>query len=309
MGYLFFLTDFLFKDFIYLFLERGERRERNINLWTGPATRACVLMGNLTFHFAGRHSVHWATPGRARRAKLLMHVINLFIQQLLTFCIRFNQVKDLTRRPLSSIKFWIYVIFLFLCKEEIKFHLVHTTNQRLNTLSVADSQGVDGWGCQGSAPFPNINRLNGSCAVSAQCVPRPLLNAWHPSDCCLCSLSPLLPSGHGFAVYVYHPQREFVTFCSPVACVHLLPLVGSGFWGVWVSTLLSSGCWDYSRVPFLYISSCSLKRCRVRLQTCTDYLLSVFGKLQWAHYPHHLPSWDSCDNKTLFLNQSWILAY
>ena len=165
---------------MYLFLEKGERRERNINLWTGPATRACVLTGNLTSHFAGRHSVHWATPGRARRAKLLMHVINLFIQQLLTFCIRFNQVKDLTRRPLSSIKFWIYVIFLFLCKEEIKFHLVRTTNQRLNTLSVADSQGVDGWGCQGSAPFPNINRLNGSCAVSAQCVPRPLLNAWHP---------------------------------------------------------------------------------------------------------------------------------
>ena len=47
------------KDFIYLFLERGEgrekERERNINVWlplvcptpgTWPATQACVLTGN-----------------------------------------------------------------------------------------------------------------------------------------------------------------------------------------------------------------------------------------------------------------------
>ena len=50
-----------FKDFIYLFLERGEGkekgRERNINVWlppacplvgTWPATRACALTGNQT---------------------------------------------------------------------------------------------------------------------------------------------------------------------------------------------------------------------------------------------------------------------
>ena len=48
-----------FKDFIYLFLDRGEEREkekeRNINVWlplpcspqgTGPATQACDLTGN-----------------------------------------------------------------------------------------------------------------------------------------------------------------------------------------------------------------------------------------------------------------------
>ena len=48
-----------FKDFIYLFLERGEgkekERERNINVWlllqcpllgTWPATQACALTGN-----------------------------------------------------------------------------------------------------------------------------------------------------------------------------------------------------------------------------------------------------------------------
>ena len=51
---------FIFKDFIYLFLERGEgrekERERNINVWvpfatptgTWPATQACSLTGNQT---------------------------------------------------------------------------------------------------------------------------------------------------------------------------------------------------------------------------------------------------------------------
>ena len=50
-----------FKDFIYLFLERGEgkekERERNINVWlphvcpplgTWPATQTCALTGNQT---------------------------------------------------------------------------------------------------------------------------------------------------------------------------------------------------------------------------------------------------------------------
>ena len=50
---------FLFKDFIYLLLERGEgtekERERNINVWlpftcpllgTWPTTQACALTGN-----------------------------------------------------------------------------------------------------------------------------------------------------------------------------------------------------------------------------------------------------------------------
>ena len=52
---------FFFKDFIYLFLDRRERREkerdRNINMWlllmhlllgTWPATQACALTGNQT---------------------------------------------------------------------------------------------------------------------------------------------------------------------------------------------------------------------------------------------------------------------
>ena len=46
---------FFFKDFIYLFLERGEGRERSINVWlplmhlppgTWPAKQARALNGN-----------------------------------------------------------------------------------------------------------------------------------------------------------------------------------------------------------------------------------------------------------------------
>ena len=48
---------YFFKDFIYLFLERGEERERNVIVWlplmypllgTGPATQVCALTGNQT---------------------------------------------------------------------------------------------------------------------------------------------------------------------------------------------------------------------------------------------------------------------
>ena len=68
--------------FIYLFLEIGERREkergRNINAWlplmwpplgTWPATQACALTGNRTGDplVCSLHSTHWATPARAQR--------------------------------------------------------------------------------------------------------------------------------------------------------------------------------------------------------------------------------------------------
>ena len=67
------------KDFIYLFLERGEGwekvRERNTNVWlpfmrpllgTWPATQAYAWLGikPATFWFAGWCSIHWATPAR-----------------------------------------------------------------------------------------------------------------------------------------------------------------------------------------------------------------------------------------------------
>ena len=72
---------FCFKEFIYLFLERGregEREKRNINVWLllahpllgtrpGPQPRPVpwLRIETATLWFAGRHSIHWATPARA----------------------------------------------------------------------------------------------------------------------------------------------------------------------------------------------------------------------------------------------------
>ena len=76
-------TFLIYKDFIYLFLERGEGREterkRNIVVWEidylshtpnpgpGPQPRHVSWLGiePATFKFSGLHSVHWATPARA----------------------------------------------------------------------------------------------------------------------------------------------------------------------------------------------------------------------------------------------------
>ena len=66
-----------FKDFIYLFLERGKERERNISVWLplhapnwGPGSqpRHVPWLGiePATLWFTGQHSIHWATPARAK---------------------------------------------------------------------------------------------------------------------------------------------------------------------------------------------------------------------------------------------------
>ena len=77
---------FYFKDFIYLFLERGERREkereRNISVWLplmcgclscarswepGPQPRHVPWLGTepVTFWLTDWHSIYWATLSRA----------------------------------------------------------------------------------------------------------------------------------------------------------------------------------------------------------------------------------------------------
>ena len=71
---------FFFKDFIYLFLEKGEgrvkERERSINMWmpvtcsplgAGPQPRHVPWLGiePATLWFAGQCSIHWAAPARA----------------------------------------------------------------------------------------------------------------------------------------------------------------------------------------------------------------------------------------------------
>ena len=86
MGY----DTFLFKDVIYLFLERRERREkereRNINvclplvrphLRTWPATQACALTGNGTGgHLLRRSAINPHQPGLAAGA---FNVVNVFV--------------------------------------------------------------------------------------------------------------------------------------------------------------------------------------------------------------------------------------
>ena len=85
------------KDFIYLFLERGEGREKeretNINMcgrlshapyWgPGPQLRPMPWVGiePVTLSFRGRHSVHWFTPAGAQvfLIKISYCVLAIFI--------------------------------------------------------------------------------------------------------------------------------------------------------------------------------------------------------------------------------------
>ena len=65
-------TFFFLKTLFILFLDRGERREKerelNINVWL-PLTCPLPWLGikPVTLWFAGRCSIHWATPARAER--------------------------------------------------------------------------------------------------------------------------------------------------------------------------------------------------------------------------------------------------
>ena len=84
---------YFFKDFLYLFLERGEgkekERERNINVWlpltwpllgTWPVgTQACALTGTRTGDLLvhSPRSIHWATPAGAR-----WHVLYSFFKSI-----------------------------------------------------------------------------------------------------------------------------------------------------------------------------------------------------------------------------------
>ena len=88
---------YFLKDFIYLFSERGEGRERRETLmygclsyapyWgPGPQTRDVPWLGTepVTLWFSCQHSVHWATLARAGNFILMP----LFLTHLL---IGFNQ--------------------------------------------------------------------------------------------------------------------------------------------------------------------------------------------------------------------------
>ena len=95
-----FISKCFLKDFIYLFLDRGEGREkervRNINVWlplvgpqlgTLPAMQACALTGNGT---GDPHSIHWATPARAFSTYFLNPHYDFFFAHLLFRSVLFN---------------------------------------------------------------------------------------------------------------------------------------------------------------------------------------------------------------------------
>ena len=105
-----FFTDFswslilysLFKDFIYLFLERGEGRniewERNINVWlpltrpsvgTRPTTQACALTGNQT----GEPLVHTcAQSTELHQPGMILYPFVSFLN--LTICYLYNRCNN-----------------------------------------------------------------------------------------------------------------------------------------------------------------------------------------------------------------------
>ena len=94
---------------LYLILEKGEERERNINVWlplvypklgTWPATQQVPWLGIqlATLLFAGRHSIHWATPARALYYIFNISKINgdapLFIPDIDNLCFLYFREKS-----------------------------------------------------------------------------------------------------------------------------------------------------------------------------------------------------------------------
>ena len=88
-----------------------KERERNINMWlplalpllrNWPAIQACALLGiePVTLWFTGRHSIHWATPAKARWYLKRLDVITKggAIYSLLLTCQPINFTKSLNTR-------------------------------------------------------------------------------------------------------------------------------------------------------------------------------------------------------------------
>ena len=113
----------MFKDFIYLFLERGEgkERERNINVWlplmwpplgTWPTTQLCALTGNRTDNPLVRRLAlnHWATTARAENFSLIIFYI-IFWENIFLLIKKFTLTKITTN---NSIGFtFLYCFFRF----------------------------------------------------------------------------------------------------------------------------------------------------------------------------------------------------
>ena len=114
-----------FKDFIYLFLERGQGREkarkRNIDVWEqhwsvasctrpdqGPHPQPRQVlwpeMGPATFHFVGQGPTNWATPVRAQR-KLKKKKANNVPEKILRIA---NNIPE--KIVFKRKRFWKYLV-------------------------------------------------------------------------------------------------------------------------------------------------------------------------------------------------------
>ena len=116
---------YFFKDFIYLFLERGEgwetERKRNINVWlplmcpllgTWPTTQACALTGNRTGDplVHSLHSIHWAKPARAVFLICISLIINNADHFTCLLTLSLYLVKYLSPHILISLSYCYWVI-------------------------------------------------------------------------------------------------------------------------------------------------------------------------------------------------------
>ena len=109
---------FSFERF-YLFLERGEERERNINVPVGWLSHApnwgpglqprhvpWLGIKLVTFWFVVQHSIHWTTPARAKYDNMLMVAQTKAYPLSLAFTFLSFVLRDLAVSPAFSFFAW-----------------------------------------------------------------------------------------------------------------------------------------------------------------------------------------------------------
>ena len=135
------LESFFKKDFVYLFLDRGEgrakERERNINVWfplmhlllgTWPAIQACALTGNWTsnylVHGPALNPLSHTSWGHSPFLNWVMFFFYCWVARvpnILWISVPY-QIYNL-QKTIWSAKFWCSLIYLpFLLKDDFLFN-------------------------------------------------------------------------------------------------------------------------------------------------------------------------------------------